>query len=103
MLIKRTELPFNILNTVITLEEESIKICEIWKGIVKYAFNEDEMVRHMSVIIIEYWQSFINLICKANDIPVFHITEKDIRKMSMQSAIAPITYERVMDTFFKDK
>lgn len=102
MLTSRMDLPYNVINTVITLEEESIQICKVWSSIIRYSFAEEEMMKHVSIVMTNLFQTFINIICKENNIPLFHISTLDINKLPISYITIPITYELVIELFFKD-
>lgn len=100
MILNRLELPYNVINTVITLEEESIQICKVWKSIIKYSFVEEEMMNHVSITMTNLFQSLINIICRENNIPIFRISTLDVNKLPLECILIPITYELVIDLFF---
>ena len=100
---QRGELSFNSINTIITLEEESIQICDLWSRLLKYSFSEDDMVNHIVTITTCMYQTFIDIICKENNLTRMKVNEEYIKNMSISDVITPITYERVVSMLFAKK
>lgn len=95
-MLTRFDLTFNAGNAVITLEEESIQICNLWRSLLRYSFGESEMTGHIIAVTTSLYQTFVNIICKENKIEPFIVDEGYVKKMAMSDIIAPITYERVV-------
>lgn len=95
-MLTRFDLSFNGGNAVITLEEESIQVCDLWRRALKYSFGENEMTNHIITVTTILYQTFVDIICKENKIEPFHVDEGYVKKMAMPDIIAPITYERVV-------
>lgn len=95
-MLTRFDLTFNAGNAIITLEEESIQICKLWRSLLKYSIGENVMMDHIITTTTNLYQTFADIICKENKIEPFHVDENYVKRMNISDIIAPITYERVI-------
>lgn len=90
-------------NTIFILEEESRLNVENWKNRMRYpAVNTKLYSEITNMLMIEY-QLIIDIICEEFGLAERLVNRHQMMVMPIKDALTPITYEKVIDKYFKEE
>lgn len=90
-------------NIISTLEEESKLNVENWRNCMRRPKVGNNLYSEITNMLMVEYQLIIDIICEEFDLEERLVNRHSIITMSLKDALTPITYEKVIDKYFKEE
>lgn len=89
-------------NIIFMLEEESRLNVENWKNCMKFPVTNTKLYSEITNMLMVEYQLIIDIICEDFNLVGRTVNRHSIISMSIKDVLTPITYEKVINKYFKE-